>query len=64
MAVKILDDSGSSDDVTIHRGLQWLLAPTDLDGQNPDPSQASDRLATLGALWEVAFHTRNQRKSS
>ncbi len=42
IAVKIFDDSGVTDDVKIHQGFQWILAPTDLDGENPDPSQAPD----------------------
>ena len=42
IAVKIFDDAGVTDDVKIHQGFQWLLAPTDLDGENPDPRQAPD----------------------
>ena len=42
IAVKIFDDYGVTDDVKIHQGFQWILAPTDLDGENPDPSQAPD----------------------
>ncbi|HID86658.1 MAG TPA: hypothetical protein EYP55_04680, partial [Anaerolineae bacterium] len=42
IAVKIFDDAGNTDDVKIHQGFQWILAPTDLDGENPDPSKAPD----------------------
>ncbi|MSP11967.1 MAG: DUF11 domain-containing protein [Chloroflexi bacterium] len=40
IAVKIFDDSGSTTDLAIHQGFQWILAPTDLTGNNPDPSKA------------------------
>ena len=42
IAVKIFDDAGITDDVKIHQGFQWFLAPTDLSGENPDPSKAPD----------------------
>ncbi|MFQ5814035.1 MAG: S8 family serine peptidase [Anaerolineae bacterium] len=42
MAVKVLDDYGVGYDTWIHAGFQWLLAPTDLNGENPDPSKAPD----------------------
>lgn len=42
IAVKIFSDSGSTDDITIHKGFQWILAPTDLNGENPDPTKAPD----------------------
>ncbi len=42
IAVKVFDDYGVTDDVKIHQGFQWMLAPTDLNGENPDPSQAPD----------------------
>jgi len=42
IAVKVFDDFGSTDDVKLHQGFQWFLAPTDLDGENPDPSKAPD----------------------
>ncbi|MFQ6094468.1 MAG: S8 family serine peptidase, partial [bacterium] len=42
IAVKIFDDFGFTDDVKIHQGFQWFLAPTDLNGENPDPSKAPD----------------------
>ena len=40
MAVRIFDRDGVTSESRIHRAFQWLLAPTDLDGQNPDPSRA------------------------
>ncbi len=44
IAVKVFDDYGEThpDDAWIHDGFQWCLAPTDLNGQNPDPSKAPD----------------------
>jgi len=42
IAVKVLDDDGFGYDTWIHAGFQWLLAPTDLNGLNPDPSKAPD----------------------
>jgi len=42
IAVKIFDDSGATDDAKIHQGFQWILTPTDLNGENPDPSKAPD----------------------
>ncbi len=42
IAVKVLDDDGVGYDTWIHAGFQWLLSPTDLSGNNPDPSQAPD----------------------
>jgi uncharacterized repeat protein (TIGR01451 family) len=42
IAVKVLDDEGIGYDTWIHAGFQWLLAPTDLNGKNPDPSKAPD----------------------
>ena len=48
IAVKVFDDSGNTDDVKLHQGFQWILAPTDLNGENPDPSQAPD---VVGNSW-------------
>ncbi|NLG51466.1 MAG: S8 family serine peptidase [Chloroflexi bacterium] len=42
IATKVFDNRGNSTDEWIHAGFQWLLAPTDLNGQNPDPSKAPD----------------------
>ncbi|MFQ6059402.1 MAG: S8 family serine peptidase, partial [Anaerolineae bacterium] len=42
IAVKIFNDDGSTTDLIIHQGFQWILAPTDLNGENPDPSKAPD----------------------
>jgi len=42
IAVKAFDDNGDSYDTWIHAGFQWLLAPTDLNGNNPHPSKAPD----------------------
>ena len=40
IAAKVFDDRGGSTDEWLHAGFQWCLAPTDLNGQNPDPSKA------------------------
>ncbi len=42
MAVKVFDDEGYTTDATLHQGFQWILAPTDLNGGNPDPALAPD----------------------
>ena len=42
IAAKVFDDQGRATDEWIHAGFQWVLAPTDLDGRNPDPSRAPD----------------------
>ncbi|MBN1402757.1 MAG: DUF11 domain-containing protein, partial [Anaerolineae bacterium] len=42
IAVKIFDDNGDTTDAAIHAGFQWCLAPTDLNGRNPDPGRAPD----------------------
>jgi len=40
IAAKVFDNEGTSYDEWIHAGFQWCLAPTDLNGENPDPSKA------------------------
>jgi uncharacterized repeat protein (TIGR01451 family) len=42
IAVKVFSDSGDTSDVWIHQAFQWILAPTDLNGENPDPTRAPD----------------------
>lgn len=42
IAVKALDDWGYGWDSDLHAAFQWVLAPTDLNGNNPDPSRAPD----------------------
>ncbi|MFH1084539.1 MAG: S8 family serine peptidase, partial [Chloroflexota bacterium] len=42
IAVKVFDDFGSTTDERLHAGFQWCLAPTDLDGRNPNPALAPD----------------------
>ena len=42
VAVKIFTDKGQSSDSIIFQGFQWILAPTDILGANPDPSKAPD----------------------
>lgn len=41
VSVKVCDSNGCPD-LAIHQGFQWILAPTDLAGENPDPSKAPD----------------------
>ena len=40
IALKLFDDRGSATDEWLHAGFQWVLAPTRLDGSNPDPARA------------------------
>lgn len=42
IAVKIFTDEGETTDAAILEGFQWILAPTDLFGANPDPFKAPD----------------------
>ena len=43
IAVKVFDDGGQpATEEAFLAGFQWLLAPTDLNGRNPDPSKAPD----------------------
>jgi len=48
IAVKAFADDGASLDEWIHASFQWCLAPTDLNGENPDPSKAPD---IVNCLW-------------
>lgn len=40
VGVKCMDADGGGETVWFHAGFQWILAPTDLTGANPDPSKA------------------------
>jgi len=42
ITAKVFDDNGEAYDSWIHSGFQWMLAPTDINGGNPDPSLAPD----------------------
>ena len=42
IASKILSGSGSGTLEGVMKGLEWMLAPTDSNGQNADPSKAPD----------------------
>ena len=42
VAARAFNNDGEADDVTLHACFEWMLAPTDLNGQNPDPSKAPD----------------------
>jgi len=52
IAVKVFNDSGYAYDSAIHSGFQWIMAPTDLSGHNPDPSKAPDICSnSWGSSW-------------
>jgi hypothetical protein len=40
IGVKCMNNEGSGQDSWFHDSFQWILAPTDLDGENPDPTKA------------------------
>ena len=40
IVVKACSGGFSCSEADLHAALQWMLAPTDLDGQNPDPTKA------------------------
>jgi subtilisin family serine protease len=40
IAVKAFDSGGSGTYEDLHAALEWMLAPTDLGGDNPDPAKA------------------------
>jgi bacillopeptidase F len=42
IAAKILDGRGSGTLESVTKGLEWMLAPRDENGANPDPSKAPD----------------------
>jgi uncharacterized repeat protein (TIGR01451 family) len=42
ISAKVFDDEGDAYESWIHAGFQWILAPTDLNGQNPNPALAPD----------------------
>ena len=42
IAVKVFDDGGSTTDAELHASFQWIMAPTNLQGQNADPAKAPD----------------------
>ncbi len=42
IAVKVFDANGRTTDAWLHQAFQWILAPTDLQGRNPDPTRAPD----------------------
>jgi subtilisin family serine protease len=51
IAVKALDSGGGGTYEDLHAALQWMLAPTDLYGVNPDPSRAPDVVLNMWGLW-------------
>jgi len=57
IAVKVFDDDGWTTDATLHQGFQWILAPTDLSGENPDPARAPDVLSNSWGASNIADPT-------
>ncbi len=56
VAVKGLDAGGGTTEEDLHAALQWMLAPTDLAGNNPDPGKAPN--AVLNAWrWYACTDT-------
>jgi subtilisin family serine protease len=53
MAVKALDAGGGGTLEDLHAALQWMLAPTDLTGANPDPSKAPDVVLNM---WGISSY--------
>jgi subtilisin family serine protease len=51
IAVKALDAGGSATEEDLHTALQWMLAPTDINGENPDPAQAPQVVLNMWGLW-------------
>lgn len=52
ISARIMDFRGDTDLATILAGLSWMLAPTDVHGQNPEPTRAPD---IVSASWGVAL---------
>jgi len=50
LAVRVFDGQGETSDLTLLRGAEWLLAPTDRDGQNARPQLAPD---VVNASWNL-----------
>ena len=48
---KNMTDWGSGDDGTFITCFQWILAPWDLNGQNPDPDMAPDSMNNSWGYW-------------
>ncbi len=42
IAAKVCSDGGSCTDESILQGFEWMMAPYDLSGQDPDPTKAPD----------------------
>jgi subtilisin family serine protease len=42
ITVKAITGGGSTTDALLHQAMDWMLAPTDLNGANPDPSKRPD----------------------
>jgi subtilisin family serine protease len=51
IAVKALDQYGGATFEQLHAGLEWMLAPTDLNGANPDPSMAPHVVLNM---WRIS----------
>ncbi len=51
IAVKAMDGGGGATEVDLHAALEWMLAPTDLNGLNPDPAKAPMVVLNMWGLW-------------
>lgn len=60
IAVKGLSDWGFGSTSQIHAAFQWVLAPTDLNGENPDPSRAPHVVNNSWGVDNGALDTYHQ----
>jgi PKD repeat protein len=51
IACKNMTDGGDGSDATFTDCFQWLLAPTDLNNANPDPTRAPDVINNSWGYW-------------
>ena len=51
IAVKAMDGGGGATEEDLHAALEWMLAPTDLNGLNPDPTKAPNVVLNMWGLW-------------
>jgi subtilisin family serine protease/PKD repeat protein len=52
IACKNMTDYGDGSDATFTDCFQWLLAPTDLNNANPDPTRAPDVINNSWGYWD------------
>ncbi|MFZ2097966.1 MAG: S8 family serine peptidase [Anaerolineales bacterium] len=51
IAVKALDNYGGATFEQLHASLEWMLAPTDLNGEHPDPTMAPQVVLNM---WRIS----------